>query len=126
MENKTLILYLCGIHSLGFGVFHLLFWKLFGWKKELKTLSLVNRAIMQIANLRLVYLFVFVAFLCFWFPEELHQTELGRVFLIGMALFWAGRTIEQFIFLRLNHIAGHFLTFLFVAGSILFLLPVIL
>ena len=111
------IIYICGIYSFLFGVFHILFWKFFNWKTELQKLTL---------NLRLIYYFFFVSFICFVFPNELYRTELGKAFLIGNSIFWLGRTIEQFVFLRINHIKLHILTFLFVIGIALFALPLIL
>ncbi|WP_460907495.1 hypothetical protein [Spirosoma areae] len=122
---KTLI-YLCGIHSVGFAVFHVFFWRLFRWESQLKKLSLTNRAIMQILNIRLIYISLLVAFLCFRFPVELTTTALGKTFLAGMCLFWLGRTIEQFIFLRINHPTVHIVTALFIIGTVLFALPLFL
>jgi hypothetical protein len=34
-----------GIFNLGFTVFHLFFWKLFDWKKDLASLTPVNRSV---------------------------------------------------------------------------------
>lgn len=115
----------CGIFSIAFAVFHMLFWKLFDWKNDLKKLSIANRAVTQILNLRLIYVFLFVGFLCFRFPEELVETALGNFVLIGCSLFWVGRFIEQFIFLRINHWKVHLLSFLFLVGSIIYLIPII-
>jgi hypothetical protein len=53
----------------------------------------------------------------------LHSTALGRALLLFMSLFWAGRTIEQFVFLRVNKPLVHVLTALFVIGGVLFALP---
>ncbi|MBM7093101.1 hypothetical protein JTP67_32280, partial [Streptomyces sp. S12] len=61
--------------------------------------------------------------LCFLFAEELHSTALGRAVLLGMSLFWVGRTIEQFVFLRINRPMVHVLTALFVLGAVLFAMP---
>ena len=121
--NKDIIIYLCGFHSLGFAIFHLFFWKLFKWKTDLQNISKPNKGIIQIANIRLIYIFLFTAFLCFFFTQDLYTTNLGKAFLIGGSLFWLGRTIEQFIFLRIKHRLIHLLTALFVLGTILFLLP---
>lgn len=120
------LVHICGIYMLLFGVFHILFWKFFNWKSELKKLSLSNRAIMQILNLRIIYYFFFVAFVCFVFPNELYTTNLGKVFLAGNSIFWIGRAIEQFVFLRVNHLEVHVLTFLFIIGIILFALPLVI
>ena len=126
MQAGKIILYVCGLYALGFAVFHMLFWRLFNWKDDLRKLTLANRAIMQIANLRLIYFFVFVGSTCFAFPTDLVQTSLGRFFLTGISLFWFGRTIEQFIFLPVNNRMVLALTVIFIAGTILFALPLFL
>ena len=117
---------LCGFYCLGFVLFHSQFWKLFAWRTELDKLSAANKAIMQILNLRLMYVFLFVAAICFLFPNELATTTLGHFFLGGMSLFWLGRTIEQFIFLKVDHPLVHLLTYIFLIGAILFAMPVVL
>ena len=122
--NDQLMILLCGIYSLSFAVFHTLFWRLFRWKDDLNHLMPANKAIMQIANIRLIYFFVFVAAICFIFPQELSTTQLGRFFLAGMSLFWLGRAIEQFVFLKgIDHKMVHLLTYLFLLGAIMFAIP---
>lgn len=122
MRGETLI-YLCGIHSLGFAAFHLAFWKLFGWPAALRKTNVATRAVTQILNLRLIYVFLGVAVLCFRLPHELLVTRLGHALLAGMALFWIGRLVEQFVFLRCNKPLVHALTALFALGAVLFALP---
>jgi FtsH-binding integral membrane protein len=99
------------------------FWRIFGWKDDLKKLNLGNRTIIQIANLRLIYIFLGMSFICFYIPEDLVHTNLGRILMYGMSGFWLGRMIEQFIFLRVSHWMVHLLTVLFLIGVLLFLLP---
>jgi hypothetical protein len=118
-----ILIFACGVHSIGFAIFHLFFWKIFNWKEDLKTASISTRAIIQIANLRLIYVFIGVGLICFMFPEELSQTRLGNTILFGMSLFWLGRFVEQFIFLRYNRLMIHALSGLFAIGTILFALP---
>lgn len=122
---EKIIRYGCGFYAVGFAIFHLFFWKIFNWKKDLKSLTLANRAIIQIANLRLIYFFLFVASICFVFPQELVASKLGNWFMIGISLFCLGRTIEQFIFLWINNTMVHVLTLLFIIGAILFALPIL-
>lgn len=124
--NKDVIIFIGGVHSLFFAFFHMVFWKIFKWKTELEKINLANRAIMQILNLCLVYFFLFVACICFFFTKELYASNLGKAFLCGISLFWLARAIEQFIFLPVNKLFVHVLTLLFVAGFVIFLLPVIL
>jgi hypothetical protein len=126
MQMDGLMILLCGIYCCGMAFFHLFFAKLFDWKNDLAKLNVANRAIIQITNLRLIYLFVFVALICFLFPGQLTSTSLGRFFMIGMSVFWFTRTIEQFIYLKINHPMVHLLTYLFLVGAILFLVPIIL
>jgi len=125
METSKILIYACGICSVAFAVFHMLFWKLFRWKEDLQKISLANKAIIQIANLRLNYIFLITGLACFLFPVDLRHTKPGNFFLIAMSLFWMGRTIEQFIFLRIRHLKIFILTILFIAASVLFLLPLL-
>ncbi|QWP76598.1 hypothetical protein J5226_23985 [Lysobacter sp. K5869] len=121
--DATTWIYLAGLHSLGFALFHVAFWKLFRWRQTLRTATVADRAIIQILNLRLIYVLLGIAALCFVFPDELQRTALGRAVLLGMSLFWVGRTIEQFVFLRINRPMVHALTALFVLGAVLFAVP---
>lgn len=123
--NEIFLVYLCGLHSLGFALFHIAFWKLFDWPRSLQGTTLANRAVIQILNLRLIYVLFGVSAACFVFPEALRTTTMGRAFLGFMVLFWTGRTIEQFIFLRVNRPMVHALTALFVLGAVLFALPLL-
>ena len=121
-----MMILLCGIHSLGFALFHTQFWRLFNWKEDLNKLLPANRAIMQIQNLRLIYIFLVMAALCFIFPDELLNTTIGHFFLGAMSFFWLFRAIEQFIFLPINHKLIHLLTYLFILGAIIWAVPLIL
>ena len=129
MDNiaNTLVL-LAGLHSLGFAVFHAGFWRMLRWSSTLESAGTVNRAVIQVLNLRLIYVFLGIAALCFFFPHELAGTTLGRALLLGMSGFWIGRTIEQFVFFRSPRNADrpvvNALTVLFAIGAVLFALPV--
>jgi hypothetical protein len=121
--SKELIIYLCGVHSLAFAVFHMLFPKLFKWKEDLKKNSVANRAIIQIANQQLIFIFLFLTYLCFFHTAQLLSSEIGHVFLAGFSGFWGLRVIEQFIFLPYNKAILHVLTVAFIIGAVLFALP---
>jgi hypothetical protein len=123
--NKTLLLDLCGIYNLAFAIFHLFFWKLFKWKEDFRKNSVANRAVIQILNIRLIYIFLLMAFIYFVYPQQLIETELGLVLLIGFLGFWVGRTIEQFIFLRIKSKMVTILTIVFFFGILIHLLPLI-
>ena len=121
--DTNLVLLLCAAHSFALAVFHLGFWKLFKWPQTLQNTTFANRAILQIANVQLIWVFLLVGALCLRFPEELATTALGRALLLGMSLFWVVRVIGQFVWLRVNRPLVHVLTVVFALGAILFALP---
>jgi hypothetical protein len=122
MTNDTVLL-LCGVHSLGFAAFHIGFWRLFGWPKTLESTTLANRAILQIANVLLIGIFLGMAALCLLLPNDILGTPLGHVMLSAMSGFWLVRLALQFVFLRVNHPLVHALSILFALGAVLFALP---
>ncbi len=117
------MLFLCAAHSFGFALFHLGFWRLFDWPRTLQATTLPNRAILQIANVQLVWVFTGVGLLCLLFPDDLAGTPLGRALLAGMSAFWLVRLAGQFVWLRLHHPLVHVLSLLFALGAVLFALP---
>ena len=126
MEMDGMMIFLCGVYCVGMAIFHMQFPRLFDWKHDLPKMNVPNRAIIQIANLRLIYFFLLVALICFFFPTELVGTSFGRFFMIGMSVFWISRFIEQFVFLKVDHRMVQLLNYLFLIGALLFALPVIL
>ncbi len=121
--SKEIMILICGIYSLGFAVLHVFFWRLFNWKIDLQKLSPENRATMQIFNLRMIYIFMSVGALCILLPYELIHTNLGKVLLLGISIFWLGRAIEQFIFFKVKSVKVDLFTILFFLGALLFILP---
>ena len=119
------VLVLCAAHSLALAVFHMAFWRLFRWPATLRETTFANRAILQIANVQLIWVFLGVAALCLWFPAELRGTPLGRTVLTGMSGFWIVRLIQQAVFLRVNHPLVHALSVVFAVGAALFAWPLL-
>ena len=115
-----LLVMACGLHSLLLGLFHLAFWRLFDWPRSLQSTTPANRAIIQILNLRLAWVFFAVAAACLLLPEETTGTLLGRGLLGFMCLFWIGRTFEQIVYLRINRAMVHVLSAVFALGAALF------
>ena len=115
------LIFACGLHSAAFALFHLGFWRLFDWPRTLQATTWPNRAILQIANAQLVWVFTGVALLCFAMPGELAATALGRAVLAGMAVFWVLRLVLQFVWLRVHHPLVHGLSVVFAAGAMMFM-----
>ncbi len=114
-----------GVFNLGFAVFHLFFWRLFDWKRDLASLTAVNRSVMQILNLCLTFLLLVMAYVSLFLRQAMLSTELGKALLIAFALFWFLRMLEQvFLFEVKNRLSAVF-TLIFLLGSILYILPII-
>lgn len=124
MRTEALLL-LCALHSFGFALFHLAFWTLFRWPRTLRETTLPNRAILQIANVQLVWVFLCVGVACLLYPSELAGTPLGRALMGGMSLFWLIRLAGQFVWLRIDHPMVHALSVAFALGAALFALPLL-
>jgi len=117
---KSILLLTGGLYSLAFAVFHMLFWRVFRWKADLQRLIPVNRAIIQVLNLRLIYVFLVMGLATVLFPVALLSTEFGMFILGAVSLFWFMRAIEQIIFFGLHSVASIALFWVFLIGSGLF------
>ena len=122
MNAETLIV-IRGLYNLALAVFHLLFWKLFNWKQDLATLTPLNRAVVQILNLCLTFVFLVFAYISFLHANELLHSKLGRLLLALIAIFWFLRAIEQIIFFGLRRKASIAFLILFLIGTGLYSIP---
>lgn len=93
-------LYAAAGYNVAFAVFHLGFWRLFRWQEELPKLHPVNRGVMQVVNLMLVFIFLLMAGLQVLLPGEMGGTALGRLLTAGLTAFWLVRAILQPVFWR--------------------------
>ena len=119
---KTLV-YIGGVYHIGFTVFHILFWKLFDWKNDLSSLSAINRGVMQILNLRLIFVFAIFAYISFAHAGDLMTSSIGKVLLLAIALFWLGRAIEQIVFFKLKNGISIAFFVLFLIGAGIYFYP---
>ena len=121
---KTLII-IGGFLWLAFFVFHIFFWKLFDWKRDLESLTEVNRAIMQVLNLCLMLVFLIFAYVSIFHADELLTTDLGRSMLVGIVLFGVFRAVEQVVFFDLKHIRSKAILLVALIGTTIYLIPLI-
>jgi hypothetical protein len=119
---KTLII-IGGFYNLAFAIFHVLFWKMFRWKRELSSLSIINRSVMQILNSRLIFVFFVFAYVSFFYADELLATSIGKGLLFAIALFWFGRAIEQIIFFGLRRGLSIAFFVVFLIGAAIYFYP---
>lgn len=114
-----------GVFTAAFAVFHLLFWKLFRWRSDLAALTSLNRAIVQILNLCLTFVFVAFAYLSLVHSAELLSTDLGRSLLFLIAVFWYLRAVEQVIFFGLRRRLSIAFFVIFLVGGSLYAVPLL-
>ena len=86
-----------GILLISLSFVHVLFPKYFNWKNELKSLSLINRQMMQIHTIFIAFIVLIMGVLCLTSSRELVNTDLGKRISFGLGLFWGLRLIIQFI-----------------------------
>jgi predicted enzyme related to lactoylglutathione lyase len=113
----NLLLIVGAVHSGAFALFHLCFWRLFDWRRTLEPLSPVNRGIMQVLNLCLTLGLATAGVIVFCDRTEILQTRLGAHLLLALAVFWAVRLIEQFIFFPVRRRVSVVLMVLFAVGA---------
>ena len=114
------LLHVGGVYCIAFVVFHLMFWKIFDWKSDLRGLSFLNRAIMQVLNLSLTFAFFIFAYVSLLHAPELLSTPLGRALLVLIALFWLARAAMQVLFFKLRHWGSWVFLLVFLAGAAIY------
>jgi len=112
-----------GFYNIALVVFHLLFWRLFNWDEDLRSLSFINRATMQVMNLSLVVVFALFAYLSLVHSYELFATALGHAVLLSIAVLFLLRALLQVVFFRLRHWLSFLFLLFFLAGSVLYGIP---
>ncbi|KPJ91423.1 MAG: hypothetical protein AMJ53_11690 [Gammaproteobacteria bacterium SG8_11] len=106
-------------------VFHLMFWRLFNWQEELRAISFLNSAVMQVLNISITLVFIIFCLISLVYTKELLQTSLGHSLLILISLFWLARAIQQVIFFKLKHWGSWAFTVFFLLGATLYGIPAI-
>ncbi|MCJ7771591.1 MAG: hypothetical protein MUP22_00495 [Desulfobacterales bacterium] len=123
-EQMEILLKIGGIYNLAFAVFHCLFWKIFKWDSELSQLNVLNRAIMQVLNLCLIFCFLIFFYISVFHTSDLLSTPLGQSILICISIFWLLRAMEQILFFKLKHWGSVVFLIIFIFGAVIYLIPV--
>lgn len=106
---------LASIFDIGFGLFHLMFWRLFGWPTTLTSAGKINAAVAQTLNVMLTYCFFAYGAVLFWLRAD---ENVGVLALTG-AGFWFLRALLQPIFFSIKHRLSIVLTMVFLVGGAL-------
>jgi hypothetical protein len=114
-----------GLFNLVLALFHLMFWQLFNWREDLRSLSFLNRGIMQVLNLTLTFVFIMFAYLSLVHTYELYLTTLGRSLLLSISVLFMLRALMQVVYFRLTHWLSTVFLLLFIAGGLLYGIPAV-
>ena len=109
-----------GVFALAFAAFHLCFWKVFRWESELARLSSLNRAIVQVLNLCLTFVFLVFAWVSWRHAGALLGEGLGRTLAWSIAAFWYLRAAEQVVFFGTRKPVSIVFLLLFLLGGSLY------
>ena len=120
MALDEILILIGGVYNLFFAVFHLLFWRIFDWKNDLASLTFLNRAIMQVLNLCLTFVFFIFGSLSLVHPGQMIGTSLGRMLTGLIAVFWLLRAVEQVLFFKLEKWVSWVFLFVFLIGVCLY------
>ena len=86
--DLEIIVIIGGIYNLGFLIFHLLFWKIFNWKRELRLLNTIDKSTIQVLNLSLTFVFLILAYISIFHSNDLITTSLGKALLLAEKDSW--------------------------------------
>ena len=89
-------LQIIGILLIALALIHSLFPRYFDWRKQLASLSVVNREMMIVHTFFIALAVLLTGLLCITSAEELIETQLGQRLCLGFGVFWAVRLVVQF------------------------------
>lgn len=75
---------------------HIIFPKYFNWKKELSSLSIINKQLMHVHTFFIALMVLLMGLLCLTSANELITTKLGHHISLGLGVFWTFRLLVQF------------------------------
>jgi hypothetical protein len=85
-----------GILLMALSVVHIVFPKYFNWKRDLGSLSQINREMMYVHMFFIAVGIFLMGLLCLGSSKELVSTGLGKKITLGMGMFWTLRLLVQF------------------------------
>lgn len=85
-----------GILLIVLALVHSIFPKYFNWKKDLSSLSLINRQVMYVHTLFIAVVVFLMGLLCLTSSQALIETPLGKKIMLGFGVFWILRLLIQF------------------------------
>lgn len=85
-----------GLTLIVLSIAHVTFPKYFDWKNDFKSVSLINKEMMYVHTFFVALVVFLIGILCLLYPNELTQTNLGKILALGFFIFWFLRLLVQF------------------------------
>jgi magnesium-transporting ATPase (P-type) len=96
MENQLIII---GALLIVLALVHIFFPRYFHWKEDLKSMSLINRQVMQVHTFFIAFIVLLIGLLCIIHAQSMLSTKIGRDIALGLAVFWGVRFLfQQFVY----------------------------
>lgn len=94
--NLTLLLRLAGLSLIVLSLLHAVFWRILNWGREVESLSPLSRRVFAVQTFFIAFVLMALGVLSLAKPELLlAPTELARLLLCGVVLFWLTRLLLQ-------------------------------
>jgi len=111
-----------GVLLIALALCHLVFPNYFNWKKELKSLSMINQQMMKVHTFFIALTVFLMGLLCLTSTLDLINTRFGKKISLGIGLFWSCRLLVQFFFYSTELWKGkRFETFIHLLFSLLWI-----
>ena len=104
-----------GIYNIAFGLFHIIFWRLFEWPTSIRASGAVNAAITQTLNVMLTYCFLLYGGWLIWTSAA--EVVPHPLLLSAGGGFWLLRTAVQPVLFQMRSRRSVVLTAVFVLGT---------
>lgn len=87
--------YIIGSFLILLAFVHIIFPKYFNWKEELEKLSLMNHQMLKVHAFFIALTIFLMGALLLFSTYDLLTTQLGRIIILGFAIFWTIRFFVQ-------------------------------
>lgn len=87
--------YIIGSFLILLAFVHIIFPKYFNWKEELEKLSLMNHQMLKVHAFFIALTIFLMGVLLLFSTHDLLTTQLGRIIILGFAIFWTIRFFVQ-------------------------------
>ena len=92
----ALHLNIIGILLLLLAAIHVVLPRYLQWKRELATLSLINKQVMEVHTFFIALAVLLMGALCVYAADDMINTPLGHTLAFGLFVFWFARFLAQF------------------------------